>query len=255
MQKYQNSNKIRLERNPKNLGRVKNHRHLLYELARGDYTLMLDGDDYLIDNNFVVDAVKMVVENNLRLVFAETKAQNVKTGQVRSVSFPFNKTGLVPYQEIFKRGILFMHGAVLYKRDLALKLDFHSKDIIADDNESFLRSIVGEKVGFIKRPVYVYQWDNSPDRHTLKQRLDNIEMIDLVYQHVISVCPGEQKLFDWWREQMFSTIFYGHLINLGYHKKYNQVRQYLTRYVQRYGLKHFLQSLRYPLTAYRWGGY
>src|SRR6202008_1761874 len=40
-------------RNDRNLGRVANYRHGLYGLARGDWVINLDGDDYFVDAGFV----------------------------------------------------------------------------------------------------------------------------------------------------------------------------------------------------------
>lgn len=253
LQKYQNSNCIRLTRNPKNLGRVKNHRHLLYDLANGDFVMMLDGDDCLIDNEFVADAVKLAQDFSLGLVFAEAKAQNVKDGQIRPVNFPFDKTGLIPFQEIFRRGVLFMHGAVLYRRDLALKYDFYSKEILADDNESFLRFIVGEKVGFIKQMVYLYQWDNSPERYSLQLRIENTLMIESVYQFALEKCPHEKKLFDWWRERMLSTLFYGNLINLLSHGQTLPASKFFLTYLKKHSFQKLLAALKHPILAYQWG--
>jgi cellulose synthase/poly-beta-1,6-N-acetylglucosamine synthase-like glycosyltransferase len=41
------------------LGRVGNHHNLLYNLAKGEYVLNLDGDDYLTDSFFISSAIKL----------------------------------------------------------------------------------------------------------------------------------------------------------------------------------------------------
>ena len=45
--------RLRIHRNPHNLGRVKNYRQCLYELAKLDWVLVLDGDDFLLDHAYV----------------------------------------------------------------------------------------------------------------------------------------------------------------------------------------------------------
>ncbi len=53
--------RLRIHRNPHNLGRVKNYRQGLYELAKGDWVLVLDGDDFLLDHAYVSKAMEIAV--------------------------------------------------------------------------------------------------------------------------------------------------------------------------------------------------
>ena len=224
LQKYWGLPAVRLFRNPQNLGRVGNHQHLLYDLARGDYAVMLDGDDYFLDDDFISEAVALAEKHQLRLVFAEAE----------SATFPFEE-GVISYRDIFQNRILFMHGAVLYRRDLALQHDFYSKNIIADDNESFLRFIIGERVGFLKRRVYAYRKNNDPDKYDLEMRINNDLMIESVYRQAVATCPEDMELFTTWRNKMKSTFFYGNLINLGHHLRFGQMLVYLVKYIQKRG--------------------
>lgn len=253
LQKYQSLPDVKIFRNQQNLGRVANHRHLLYDLADGDYAVTLDADDCFIDKDFLVDAVEMAVNNNLRLVFAEANVININHQKAAKVRYPFTKTGILAYPEIFKKGVLFMHGAVFYRRDLALQSDFYSKDIIADDNESFLRFIIGEKIGFLKHSVYLYRQETRAERYTIEARLQNNQMVESVYQHALKVSPQEPALFDLWRDRMLATFFYGNLINLGFGRKVRSLIEYLWRYPQKYGLKRTLLVLKHPLIACLWG--
>lgn len=60
LERYRNHPKVRLYRNAQNLGRVANYRKTLYERARGEWVINLDGDDYLVDPCFVEDPVGVV---------------------------------------------------------------------------------------------------------------------------------------------------------------------------------------------------
>ncbi|MCX7738530.1 MAG: glycosyltransferase family 2 protein [Hydrogenothermaceae bacterium] len=51
--------RVRTYRNKRNIGRILNHRKLLYELARGEVVVFLDGDDFYLDKDFLLEAVEL----------------------------------------------------------------------------------------------------------------------------------------------------------------------------------------------------
>src|SRR4051812_2699160 len=57
-QRYTADPRFRYCRNELRLGRVGNYRDTLYVKARGTWALNVDGDDYLIDNRFIEDAIQ-----------------------------------------------------------------------------------------------------------------------------------------------------------------------------------------------------
>jgi len=251
LQKYQAHPQIKLYRNQQNLGMTGNHHHLLYDLSQGDYTVILDGDDYFVDNNFISEAVQMAEQNNLPLVFAEALVLN-SGGATKPMWFPFSKNALIPYQEIFRQGILFMHGAVLFKRKLALPYKFYAHDIIGEDNINFLRFIIGKKVGFLKRSVYVYRKHTDPAHYSVQQRVQNNVLVDAVYDFALLQQPNDRALFSKWRQKMLSVIFYGHLIHLLRHEQLGLTLNYLVEYLHFYGVRRFFEALKHPKAVYSW---
>ena len=64
--------RFRYVRNDRNLGRVANYRRGLNELARGQWVLMLDGDDFLADHEFIRRACEAIERHAERpIVFAQ----------------------------------------------------------------------------------------------------------------------------------------------------------------------------------------
>ncbi|MDR2585095.1 MAG: glycosyltransferase family 2 protein, partial [Prevotellaceae bacterium] len=49
--------------NRSRLGRVENYKNALYQCATGEWALMLDGDDFLIDNKFISDAMEVIMQD------------------------------------------------------------------------------------------------------------------------------------------------------------------------------------------------
>jgi len=227
--------KIKIFKNLRNLGRVGNHRHLYQNLAKGKYAIMLDGDDYFCDTKFVTKAVEKAEKNKLKLVFAQVKMAN--------------KSNNINYLDIFKKGVLFMHGAVMTDLALGNKVGFYNKNILADDQESFLRLIVKNRIGFIKRSVYVYKKNNDADRYSLKMRLENDTMIESVYKYGLKTDPENVKVYETWRKNMLATFFVGNVINLSYHLKF----VVLIKYLNSYGLTNIMKILKQIPTGYTWG--
>ena len=64
--------RFRYVRNPQNRGRVANYHHGLYEVVRGEWVLVLDGDDFLTDSGFIRNAMAALTRNADRsILFAQ----------------------------------------------------------------------------------------------------------------------------------------------------------------------------------------
>lgn len=143
----------RVVRNPKNLGRVANYRKALTDHARGDWVLMLDGDDYLTDPCFISRAMQAIETHaDSPVVFAQAGHRVVFPGNGKpSVDIlPDIKSqellmmGADYLEFVFRTGF-FTHLGTLYRRDIALKCEPYSVDISSSDMEFLLRmALMGE---------------------------------------------------------------------------------------------------------------
>ncbi len=52
--------RVKVYKNEKNLGRTKTYKRLLYELAGGEWVIMLDGDDYFVKSRFFEKAIEVI---------------------------------------------------------------------------------------------------------------------------------------------------------------------------------------------------
>jgi glycosyltransferase involved in cell wall biosynthesis len=146
--------RVRYERNPINIGRVKNYRRLLYELASGDWVLMLDGDDCLLNSNYVLQAMGLALSApDVVLVFGKVlQGQDVTTATVAN-----RIPGLRPLMggtEFFLRHPPFYdvtppHMTCLFRRDIAIRIACYRHDILSTDLESFYRLMIGHSIGFV----------------------------------------------------------------------------------------------------------
>lgn len=171
-------------KNESRLGRVGNYRNALYSHASGEWVLMLDGDDYLMDASFISDAVSAIAKHE-GIVFVQgggeirretvdgsTELISVRIPKVSTSSFVFGHKGsgassleddkisyLVSgsdYVKMFPVKRYFLHLTTLFHRSTAMQIDFYRKDLLSSDLESFMRLALHGKVFIIGRAVGVW---------------------------------------------------------------------------------------------------
>jgi len=139
--------RLRYVRNSSNLGRVANYRNTLTEQARGDWVLMLDGDDYLWDPGFVRRALAhlechagdrpLFLQAGHRVVYEKAETQPVE------ILPPINgEVCLMPpgvYLEFVLETGFFTHLGTIYQREAAVNFGFYERDISSSDLDSLLR--------------------------------------------------------------------------------------------------------------------
>jgi glycosyltransferase involved in cell wall biosynthesis len=155
--------RLKYVRNPSNLGRVANYRHLLYHHASGDYVVNLDGDDYYTDTSFITEAVKLITGQQQEVVMVMAKA-TTKTSTSEFVSDLYlhaRSTGMDIVKKLPNRRYLLMHMAVLYARQAALDIGFYRSPTISSDWESLYRLMLKGQVAYLNRNVGVWRIHGS----------------------------------------------------------------------------------------------
>ncbi|MBL7755022.1 MAG: glycosyltransferase family 2 protein [Chitinophagaceae bacterium] len=134
--------KLKCHQNEKNLGRVGNYRHLLYDLVQGEWVVNLDGDDWFTDSGFISRAVHQIKQYQ-DVVFYH--ANQSRLGLIKK---------LIPYQQLDAHSLLlngidylrhhhqvkmFHHLSTVYNRDLALQCGFYQSDSLNADFVSVMK--------------------------------------------------------------------------------------------------------------------
>lgn len=160
--------RIKYFKNNSNIGRVKNYRKSIEEYAIGDWVLVLDGDDYLTDNSFIADAIKLIIEDE-NVVFVQAGHTVLGKDIVPYSSLPDIKQDycIISGNEYFLNfKNRFSHLATLYKRSLAVNINFYRFNILSSDIESILRLSLLGKVILLKKTVGVwYQHSSNATRN------------------------------------------------------------------------------------------
>ena len=165
--------RVRYFKNVKNLGRVGNYRKLLYEYSRGDWYLNLDGDDFLIDNDYIKKAIDVIADNPQvvlvqGLCHVEDGLGNRKEiahVQIDSVQFVDGKNFLLGFPERYN----IQHLAALYNRKKAMEIDFYRSNTLRSDSESLLRLALRGEVALYPKPVGVWKEHGSNETWSLNK--------------------------------------------------------------------------------------
>ena len=232
-------NRLKYHRNKTNLGRVGNYRNTLYNLAKGDWVVNLDGDDFFTNNSFISSAVnKGIIDPEIVMVCAPVIA---KGGFFSSNSkFVDSQQTLQGHQAlysfVFMRYPLF-HMATLYRREVALRSNFYSKDTISSDTESLWRLALKGKVTYINQYAGVWRVTNlSASRTTDWQRLlDDLDIWPEIFKEAKSLGMTDYNAV-LCQKRIIQICAYGHLSALAISGRLKSFKKYIRRYIDRYGV-------------------
>ena len=149
-------NNIKLFKNKENLGILPHYYDCLFNKAQGEWVLMLDGDDFLINKSFVSSAIKMAMSD---LLIAMVVANYCEYHERLDEFLCFTNKKLESivsdseFYEMFSRKLIkFNHDTVLYKRELAKEVEFYHDSEASkyrNDWESLLRLAINNRVGLL----------------------------------------------------------------------------------------------------------
>jgi glycosyltransferase involved in cell wall biosynthesis len=209
-------------KNESNIGRVKNYHKALYEYASGDLALMLDGDDYLIDNNYIAEAV-LFFEQNPEIVLVMAKHKTFFEFDNSMVEDKINNklSAITEGNDLFInywKGYSIPHLTSLYKRQYAMEIGYYLEDIQSSDWESALRLIQGNMVGFIDKFVAVWRLHPNNASRTIEEKeiVDNLIYIENAYHFALKKGYFTGKVLNEWRLKMLKRYFFRILVQANF---------------------------------------
>ena len=213
--------RLRYEPSQRNLGRAANYRRGLYELARGEWVLNLDGDDFLVDPSFIRAALA-AVNDSVTLVAADRHVADSDAAppggspcSALSVS-PEYLDGTQYVLSLPRPRFHIHHLAALYRRRDALPIDFYRADIVSCDYESIYRLLLGRRL--VHLPCRVAVWrrhaGNASRAHGAEQTIQNYQLFQGVRDFAVQrLGASAAPLFDAWLQRNVSYRFYGNLLS------------------------------------------
>ena len=166
---YRSDARLRIMTHAQNVGRVANYRRALYEYMTGDWALILDGDDALIDPTYVSGAIEKASRiDGIVLAFGGCRMVSNNRYHDHLQSRLKGESDITPdglWQVIDGRDYFLQwgvwlgvpHQSALYRRSLAMQLDFYRYNIISSDWESLRRLILHGRVIICRKPVAIWR--------------------------------------------------------------------------------------------------
>lgn len=199
------STEVKYLRNETNIGRVANYRQALYQHAKGEWVVVLDGDDYFLDKNFIADAMSAIANSGERnTLFYKAAIVKETNGVIRLPKNPAAEKTSVTSAAAYLRAVSkfgFAHLSVVYNRQKAMTNDFYTAGISSSDLDSFYRLclafpddlvLVSSKV----TGVWVKHNENTSSGLSLKQTIETSYDMN----RRIAAMPGARQhgIGNWW---------------------------------------------------------
>lgn len=166
MIRYAKDIRVQYTRHEKNMGAGFNFTNGYTNLATGEYVLLLNDDDYLIDNSYISKAIDLIMQDpSIVLVHANCKLVNVDTEEVELTNFKCGQVinGLDYFLNYEHAAYPHIVGTVttLMRRDVLLqrKVLKVAADMVGGDMITYLFFMLWGKgnIGVIKDYVGVYR--------------------------------------------------------------------------------------------------
>ena len=216
---FLDDSRFHYNKNDFNIGRVANYRKLLFEYAKGDWVIMLDGDDYYTDINYIRDAINLINQNQtLVLVGAGILINN----EIENNSYSYNlgnENIIFDGKEVFTKYLKIPnHQTCLYKRNLAIDLDFYRDPSIGSDSESLYRLCLRGNVGYIARDVAVWRVheENATYKRDLNKQLKESLFVKNIYNDALQYLTQTQ-LNSWYL--MMNNYLGNHMLSIALKQK------------------------------------
>jgi glycosyltransferase involved in cell wall biosynthesis len=189
--------RLRYERNPDNLGHIGNYRRLLNDLATGEWFLMLDGDDLLINPHYIARAVELaqsqvdiVLVFGKQLIGADVTNASVNNDALGLPAVMDGSTFFLEHPPFL--GVEPKALTSLVRRTAAVDIDFYRYNILSSDFESYYRLMVGHRIAFLDEIAGLWRQHkgNLSKGRSFEIYRDNFRAIVGPYEHA-----GSQGIF------------------------------------------------------------
>jgi glycosyltransferase involved in cell wall biosynthesis len=222
---YLSDPRLKYNKNSVNLGRVQNYKMGLYEMAKGEWVINLDGDDYFTDQSFISRAINLIGLNVGKNIVFVQGGHDIKdeTGKLIQTDIPGinGEFEVIEGKEYFLRFNHFSHMATLFQKKAAINLDFYRYDILSADIESFLRlSLLGNIILFKKSiGVWLQHGNNQSKSFTIRSLDENLLSFGGPYSFAKENRLLPTKELNLWEKRMVDRYLIQHFYLLRNQKK------------------------------------
>jgi glycosyltransferase involved in cell wall biosynthesis len=238
---YTDDPKVIYSRNDSNIGMVPNFKKAIYELCHGEYFVIVNSDDYLINNNFISDAISLVNKyEDIFIVKGKFKLLSEETGYITNSQYIIKEewhngrewlhlSDELPFNQIYET---LGWSAILINRAEFTKLEIFNTGSYNLDVCSGVLLLMKGNICFVDE--YSYMFRTLSDRqpyHPLQTKE--------IYMNIF-------KATDFLINHEFNKIYQPDLDKF-YNKFYRHIIEYYMYLVYRNDKKHYLKFKEYLL--------
>ncbi|MDC0146021.1 glycosyltransferase [Amylibacter sp.] len=186
---FLSDNRIKYSKNNQNIGMMANFLKATKELARGEYITYVSSDDFLINNNFISDAIQIINKYaNVEMVHSINLSKFENEGDTQidySAIYYKNKY----YNKEYVSGIdviksfpkchAVSFGGTIFNRSRLLECNPFQEKIMSGDTQVILQLLLKCSVAFIAKKTYVARRHSGSA--TFSQIYANAYINNLVY--------------------------------------------------------------------------
>jgi glycosyltransferase involved in cell wall biosynthesis len=238
---YLLDSRIKYHKNESNIGMLGNFEKSINDLAKGDYFVIVNSDDYLFDNQFVSDAINLVNKyKDVFIVKSKFKLLSEKTGKYINCKYQFEKE-FYNGKDWFKEsaGIEFPQiidmlnwAGVMINRAEFMKLDIFKVNAYNIDIATGCLLLLKGNICFIDNYSYIFKFLINRVRYDEK----NIENEYIELFNSIAYISGHQynKIYHADVSQFYNRFYhyvatyYMHLTYRNNRKQYRCFKNYLS---------------------------
>jgi glycosyltransferase involved in cell wall biosynthesis len=255
LNKYIEKGIITYIKNKPRHGRVKNYNQTLMNSTNGEWILNLDGDDFLVNKNFISECYGIIKNSKDKpaFIFGREYEYNDTTKSMFERKTSLTETQSFEGTELFlnkrKLGINFYHLSTLYNREKAIDSNFYTIDCLGADTLSFYSMMPGETVVFINSFGGAWRTHSENDSFTdnITELVNNITSAKNIRKNVINKSNLTDKQFNKWYTQTATNRFESYFLRLISGQKYTLAKKLLKSTVtaeKRIVLSYFISPKR-----------
>jgi len=158
-------------KNSDNYGIYGNYNYALANYCKGDYTIIVSDDDFILDTNYLLNAIEQIVSRDLIWIsagyyIADTTTMKIKCNQR---SKDFFGTGL-EFMKLHKWGYdNFAWFSVIFNRKKMLALDGFDNALYNSDFDQLFKLSMDSNCGILSSPVGIYTLNVFQENHLIEE--------------------------------------------------------------------------------------
>ena len=215
--KFFYDDRLHFYENPTNIGMMPNFLRATKELASGKYITYVSSDDYLVNSNFISEAIARIQQNDdISIVHSINLSEVTETGNIYTdysaiyYKNSFYKRNSVPGIEVIKafpkcHAISF--GGTLFSRQMLLSCKPFEDETFSGDTQVILKLLTKGDVSFIDKETYVarrHEGSATFSNAKAETYINNLDYINAPYEVFLlddRFGEFEAKL---WKEKMYN---------------------------------------------------